>query len=239
LEKPTWGYRRVHGELAGLGHKAGASTVWATRKTQNLDPTPRRPGPTWQQFLTAQAEGIVACDLFPVDTILLRRLYMFFTVEYATRRVRIPAVTAHPTGQWLAQQARNMMMGLQSAGLRVRFLLRDRDTRFTPAFDAVFTSQDTDVIKIPVRVPVTNALCERFVGSVHRELLDPILIVNTAHARRVLRDYQTQIDSHRPHRFLGQTTPHHALPQVPADPTATVIRHDRLSGLIHEYTQIA
>jgi hypothetical protein len=167
LEKPTWGYRRVHGELAGLGHKAGASTVWATRKTQNLDPTPRRPGPTWQQFLTAQAEGIVACDLFPVDTILLRRLYMFFTVEYATRRVRIPAVTAH------------------------------------------------------------------------RELLNPILIVNAAHARRVLRKYQTQIDSHHPHRFLGQATPHHALPQVPADPTATVIRHDRLSGLIHEYTQIA
>ena len=238
-ENPTWGYRRIHGELAGLGHRVGASTVWAILKAQGLDPAPRRSGPTWQQFLTAQAEGIVACDLFHIDTILLRRLYVFFTVEHATRRVRILGVTAHPTGQWLAQQARNVMMDLQDAGLRVRFLIRDRDARFTPAFDAVFTSLDADVIKIPVRVPVANAICERFVGSIRRELLDRILIVNAAHARRVLREYETHFNSHRPHRSLGQAAPLRTLPQVPADPTSTVIRHDRLGGLIHEYAQVA
>jgi hypothetical protein len=111
---------------------------------------------------------------------------VFFTVEHATRRVRILGVTAHPTGQWLAQQARNVMMDLQDAGRRVLFLITDRDARFTPTFDAVFTCLDADVIQIPVRVPVANAICERFVGSVRRELLDRILIVNAAHARRVL-----------------------------------------------------
>jgi putative transposase len=238
-ENPTWGYRRIHGELAGLGHKVGASTVWAILKAEGLDPAPRRSGPTWQQFLTAQAEGIVACDLFHVDTILLRRLYVFFTVEHATRRVRILGVTAHPTGRWLAQQARNALMDLDDAGRRVRFLIRDRDARFTPAFDAVFTSLDADVIKIPVRVPVANAICERFVGSIRRELLDRILIVNAAHAGRVLGEYEAHFNTHRPHRSLGQAAPLRALPSVPADPAVAVIRRDRLGGLIHEYAQVA
>jgi hypothetical protein len=164
---------------------------------------------------------------------------VFFTVEYVTRRVRILGVTAHPTGQWLAQQARNVVMDLNDAGRRVRFLIRDRDTRFTPAFDAVFTSIDADVIKTPVRAPVANAICERFVGSIRRELLDRILIVNTTHARRVLREYETHFNTHPPHRSLGQAAPLRALPSAPADPDATVIRRDRLGGLIHEYAQVA
>jgi hypothetical protein len=130
-ENPDWGYRRIHGELAGLGHSVGASTVWAIMKAQGLDPAPRRSGPTWQQFLTAQAEGIVACDLFHVDTVLLRRLYVFFTVEHATPRVRIHGVTAHPTDPWLAQQARNAMMDIEDAGRRVRFLIRPRSATKT------------------------------------------------------------------------------------------------------------
>jgi putative transposase len=174
-----------------------------------------------------------------VDTILLRRLYVFFGVEHATRRVRILGVTAHPTGEWLAQQARNVLMDLQDAGRRVRFLIRDRDARFTLAFDAVFTSMDADVIKIPVRVPVANAICERFVGSVRRELLDRILIVTAAHARLVLGEYEAHFNTRRPHRSLGQAAPLRALASVPADPTAAVIRRDRLGGLIHEYAQVA
>ncbi len=238
-ENPTWGYRRIHGELARLGHQVAASTVWAILKAEGLDPAPRRSGPTWKQFLTAQAEGIVACDLFHIDTVLLRRLYVFFTVEHATRQVHILGVTAHPTSQWLTQQARNVLMDLQDAGRRVRFLIRDRDTRFTPAFDAVFTALDADVIKTPVRVPVANAICERFVGTLRRELLDRILIVNAPHARQVLREYQTHFNTHRPHRSLGQAAPLRALPPVPTDPDAAVIRHDRLGGLIHEYAQVA
>ena len=132
---------------------------------------------------------------------------MSFTVEHATRRVRILAVSTHPTGRWLAQQARNVMMDPDDAGRRVRFLIRDRDTRFTPAFDAVFTSLDTDVTKIPVRVPVANAICERFVGSVRRELLDRILIVNAAHATSVLGEYETHFNAERLHSANGMIPP--------------------------------
>jgi len=131
------------------------------------------------------------------------------------------------------------MMDLQDAGGRVRFLIRDRDARFTPAFDAVFTCLDADVIKIPVRVPVANAICERFVASIRRELLDRILIVNATHARTVLGEYEAHFNTHRPHRSPGQAAPLRALPPVPAHPNTAVTRHDRLGGLLHEYAQVA
>ena len=238
-ENPTWGYRRVHGELAGLGYTVAPSTVWSILHSAGLDPAPRRSGPTWQQFLTAQAEGIVACDFFHLETITLTRLYVFFAVEHATRQVRILGVTAHPTGAWVTQQARNLLMDLDDAGRRIRFLIRDRDTKFTDAFDAVFTNVGADVIKIPVRAPRANAICERFVGSVRRELLDRILIVNAAHARTALGEYEAHFNTHRPHRNLSQAAPLRALPTAPADPDVTLRRRDRLGGLIHEYAQVA
>jgi len=181
----------------------------------------------------------VACDPFHVDTVLLRRLYVFFTVEHATRRVPILGVTAHPTGRWLAQQARNVMIDLQDAVGRVRSLIRDPDARFTPSFDAVFTCPDADVIKIPVRVPVANAICERFVASIRRELLDQILILNPTHARTVLGEYETHSNTHHPHRSLDQAAPLHALPPMPTHPDTAVTRHDRLGGQLHEYAQVA
>ncbi len=238
-ENPTWGYRRVHGELAGLGYTIAASTVWSILRSAGLDPAPRRSGPTCKQFLTAQAEGIVACDFFHLETIALKRLYVFFAVEHATRRVRILGVTAHPTGAWVTQQARNLLMDLDDAGRRIRFLIRDRDTKYTDAFDAVFAGVGADVVEIPVRAPRANAICERFVGGVRRELLDRILIVNIAHARAVLSEYESHFNTHRPHRALKQAAPLRPLPPVPADPTATVVRRDRLGGLLHEYTQVA
>jgi transposase InsO family protein len=237
LENPTWGYRRIHGELAGLGYTLGASTVWEIIKAASLDPAPRRTGPTWQEFLTAQAEGIVACDFF--HTITLRRLYVFFAVEHTTRRIRILGVTAHPTGGWVTQQARNLLMDLEDAGHRVRFLIRDRDTKYTTAFDAVFTAAGADVIKIPVHAPRANAICERVVGSIRRELLDRILILNIAHARTVLREYEARFNTHRPHRTLNQAARLRALSTVPADPDGLTIRRDRLGGLLHEYAQAA
>jgi putative transposase len=214
-----------------------------------VDPAGLRPGsgaapigPHLAAVPRAQADGIVACDLFHLEIITLRRLYVFFTVEHATRRIRILGVTAHPTGAWLVQQARNLLMdlndALDEAGARVRFLIRDRDARFTAAFDAVFTAdgaEGADVIKIPVRAPRANAIVERFVGSIRRELLDRTLIINAAHARRVLSQYEEHFNTHRPHRALRQAAPLRPLPSVPADTIATVVRRDRLGGLLHEY----
>ena len=238
-ENPTWGYRRIHGELAGLGYQIGASTVWTILHRAGIDPSPRRAGPSWTEFLRAQAHAILACDLFHLDTITLHRLYAFFVIEHATRRVHILGVTAHPTGAWLTQQARNLLMDLDDAGRRFRFLIRDRDAKFTTAFDAVFTAIDVRIIKTPVRAPRANAIAERFVGSIRRELLDRTLIINQRHAATVLDEYQHHYNSHRPHRALGQAAPLRPLPQPTTNDPNTVQRRDRLGGLLHEYQQVA
>ena len=225
----------MHGELAGLGYRLGASTVWTILKAAGLDPAPRRSGPTWAQFLTAQARGILACDLFHLETVTLTRLYAFFVVEHATRRVRILGVTAHPTGAWLAQLARNLMMDLEDAGRSIRFLIRDRDSRFSDVFDAVFTAADVEILTIPVQAPRANAIAERFVGSIRRELLDRTLILNQAHAAAVLAEYQRHFNEHRPHRALSHAAPLRPLPaRPPPDGVVRVSRRDRLGGLLHD-----
>jgi putative transposase len=238
-ENPTWGYRRIHGELAGLGYPIGASTVWKILRAAGIDPAPRRAGPTWAQFLRAQANGILACDLFHLDTINLHRLYAFFVIEHATRRVHILGVTAHPTGAWLTQQARNLLMDLDDAGQRFRFLIRDRDAKFTTAFDALFTAIDVRIIKTPVRAPRANAIAERFVGSIRRELLDRILIINQRHADAVLRQWERHYNDRRPHRALGQAAPLRPLPERVTTELHHIRRCDRLGGLIHEYQHVA
>jgi transposase InsO family protein len=187
----------------------------------------------------AQSHAILACDLFHLDTITLHRLYAFFVIEHATRRVHILGVTAHPTGAWLTQQARNLLMDLDDAARQFRFLIRDRDAKFTTAFDAVFTATDIRIIKTPVRAPRANAIAERFIGSIRRELLDHTLIINQRHAATVLDEYQHHYNNQRPHRTLGQAVPLRPLPQPTTNETNTVRRHDRLGGLLHEYQQVA
>jgi hypothetical protein len=238
-ENPSWGYRRIHGELAGLGHQIGASTVWKILTAAGVDPAPRRSEPTWTQFLRAQAHAVLACDLFHLDTVALTRLYVFFVVEHATRQVHILGVTAHPTGTWLTQQARNLAMDLDDAGNRFRFLIRDRDAKLTAAFDAVFAGANIQMIMTPVQAPRANAIAERFVGSIRRELLDRILIINQHHAASVLAEYADHFNRHRPHRALAQAAPLRALPDHRQTDTSPLRRHDRLGGLLHEYQHVA
>jgi hypothetical protein len=204
-----------------------------------IDPSPRRAGPTWTESLQAQAQGILACDLFHIDTITLHRLYAFFVIEHATRRVHILGVTAHPTGAWLTQLARNLTMDLDDAGRRFRFLIRDRDAKFTTAFDAVLTDINVTVIKSPVQAPRANAIAERFVGTIRRELLDRVLIIDRRHATAVLRQYELHYNGHRPHRTLGQAAPLRPLPRCTTTEIHNVLRRDRLGGLLHEYQQVA
>jgi hypothetical protein len=237
-ENPGWGYRRIAGELAGMGRQVGASTVWAILKRSGIDPCPRRCGPTWCEFLRAQAEGILACDFFHFDTVLLARLYCFAVVEHATRRVHILGVTAHPTVDWVVQQARNLVMDLGDRVAQFRFLIRDRDTKFTSIFDTVFGSEGIQVIKTPIQAPRANAIMERWVGSCRRELLDRVLILNARHLRHVLAEYETHFNTHRPHRSLAQAAPLRPL-DGPQTGDIKVIRHDRLGGVIHEYSQVA
>ncbi|WP_405475996.1 integrase core domain-containing protein [Streptomyces sp. NBC_00009] len=237
-ENSTWGYRRIAGELAGLGRPVGASTVWAILKKAGVDPTPRRSGPTWAEFLRSQAVGILAVDLFHVDTVLLRRLYCMVVMEISTRRVHLLGVTTNPTGGWATQQARDLLMALEDRVRQARFLIRDRDAKFTDAFDAVFASHGIQVLLSPVQAPRANAFVERWIGGCRRELLDRTLIVNERHLRHVLTEYEAHFNTHRPHRSLGQAAPLRPLPD-PVHPGSKVIRHDRLGGVIHEYTQVA
>jgi transposase len=171
-ENPTWGYARISGELAGAGVRVSPSTVRGILKRAGLDPAPRRNGPSWGQFLKAQAEGIIACELFHVDTVFGKRIYVLFFIEHATRVVHIAGATANPTGAWMAQQARNLVMDMGDRAEQVRFLIRDRDAKFTRVFDEVFTSLGARVIRTPVRAPRANAIAERWVGTVRRECTD-------------------------------------------------------------------
>lgn len=186
-ENPGWGYRRIQGELAGLGVRVAASTVWSILQLSGIDPAPRRSSETWRGFLRAQASGIVACDFFSVDTVLFRRLYVLVFIEIATRQVHLAGITANPTGEWATQQARNVIATFVERREPIGFLIHDCDSKFTAGFDEVFRSEGIRTIRTPVRAPRANAFVERWIGIVRRECLDRILAVNRPHLERVLR----------------------------------------------------
>jgi putative transposase len=203
-----------------------------------IDPAPRRSGPTWKQFLTAQAHTILACDFFTVDTVFLKRIYVLFFMELATRQVHLAGVTAHPTGAWVTQQARNLLMDLDARTTGLQLLLRDRDSKFTAGFDAVFTAAGIDVIKTPPQAPRANSFAERWVGTVRRECTDRMLIVGEQHLASVLAEFVQHYDGHRPHRSLNQQPPNPPS-QVVDLRAARVQRRPILGGLINQYSQAA
>jgi transposase len=180
-ENPEWGYRRIHGELAGLGVKVAASTVWEILKSAGIDPAPRRTGPSWSQFLRSQAEAILARDFFTADLLDGTQAYVLAVIEHATRRIRILGITRHPTGEWTTQQARNLIMDLGDQAHRSKFMIRDRGSNFTTAFDAVLADAGVRTVLCNVRTPRMNAIAERWIGGCRRELLDRTLIWNQAH----------------------------------------------------------
>jgi putative transposase len=234
-ENPGWGYQRIAGELIKLGFRISPSTVRRLIASAGLEPAPRRGAVSWPAFLRRQATSLLACDFFTVETVTLRRLYVLFFIEPGSRRVHLAGCTTNPTGAWVVQQARN----LSFTGLfeRMRFLIHDRDGKFTAAFDEVFRSEGITPIHTPVRAPQANAYAERFVRTVRTECLDWLLIVGRHHLEHVLRIYVHHYNRERPHRALALHPPQ---PQAPALPRhGDVQRRDRLGGLVHEYYKAA
>ncbi|MFD8933230.1 integrase core domain-containing protein [Streptomyces mirabilis] len=237
-ENASWGYRRIHGELAALGIKVAASTVWEILKEHGIPPAPERQSTTWADFLRSQAEALLACDLFEVRTLTGARLYVFAVIEHATRRVRILGASAHPTAEWIVQLGRNLLMDLEDASSRARFLIRDRDSKFTAAFDDLLTDAGLNVVTTGIRIPRMNSLMERWIQTCRRELLDRTLIWNQSHLLHSLREFETFYNCHRPHRALGQAAPLRPLPAPINVPEQIghleVRRRDRLGGTLHE-----
>jgi putative transposase len=242
-ENPGWGYKRIQGELLGLGYRVGASTVRRVLRRLRIPPAPQRSRTTWRQFLRTQAATMLACDFFHVDcAVTLRRLYVFFVIEVGTRHVHVLGVTAHPDGAWTTQQARNLLMDLgeRATRFRFRFLFRDRAGQFTDGFDAVLSAAGIEVVKIPPRSPRANAYAERWVRTVRAEVTDRMLIAGLRHLRSVLDEYVAHYNQHRPHRARNLRPPDcdDSITASVADlATARIRRHEVLGGLIHEYEQ--
>jgi transposase InsO family protein len=188
-ENPGWGYLRIVGELDKLGIKVSKTSVASVLRRHRLPSAPRRQGPTWGQFLRAQAKGIVATDFFSVDTVALKRYYVLFVIELERRVVHVLGVTDKPTGEWVAQVARNFASATEEAGKQLRFLVRDRDTKFTSTFDEVFRSVGAEVVVTPFRTPRANAFAERWVRTVRTECTDKVLVLSRRHLEEVLREY--------------------------------------------------
>jgi putative transposase len=233
-ENPHWGYKRIVGELKGLGIPVSATSVRKVLLEAGLEPAPQRTHSSWRAFLRAQAASALACDFLTVDTVLLQRVYVLFFISLATRRIEYLACSSNPDGRWVTQQARNLVMEL-GVEQPLRVLVHDRDTKFTHAFDEVFRTEGIKVIRTPVQAPNANAFAERWVRTARADCLDRILILGRRHLEQVLRVYRRHYNEHRPHRALQLLPPNGRDPTPLKTRPGCLHRRDLLGGLIHEY----
>ena len=242
-ENNSWGYLRIVGELRKLGIDVSATLVRNVLRAAGVPPVPERDQLDWRSFLRQHAASTLACDFLTVDTVLLRRLYVLVFICIGTRRIEYMACTSNPDGAWMLQQARNLLIDLDDRGQRPRFLIHDRDTKFSRAFDAIFHGEEMRVIRTPFQAPNANAHIERWVGSVRRECLDRILIFNRRQLERVLTVYVRHYNEQRPHRALDLQAPDpRTIPPAQRGPVGSptaIRRQDLLGGLIHEYEAAA
>ena len=236
-ENRRWGCIRIQGELRKLGIRVSATSVRRILRQHGIGPAPRS-GPTWSEFIRSQAHSVLATDFFTVDTVLLKHLYLLFVIELSTREVHILGITHHPTGEFVTRIPRNLVGDLLDRGRSVKFLIRDRDTKFTASFDEVFSSEGIRVIKTPIRSPRANAFAERWVRTVRNECLDWLLVLSRSHLDRVLREYVAHYNRQRPHRGINLGVP--AGGEISGTPVSLhVRRHDVLGDLVHEYYPVA
>jgi putative transposase len=239
-ENPRWGYRIV-GELSGVGAGVSATTVAKILREGGVPPAGTRAQLSWREFLRAHAGSIIACDFLTVETLWLVRLYVLFFIELRTRRVHLAGCSANPDALWTTQQARQLAWSLAERSSLIRFLIHDRDSKFSRAFDEIFKSESIEIIRTPFRAPNANAFAERGVGTIRRDCLDWLLIANRRQLERVLRVYVDHYTTHRSHRVLGLRPPAsgHRPHLVRSNQPGQIRRRERLGGLIHEYARAA
>jgi transposase InsO family protein len=235
-ENPTWGYLRIKGELRKVGMSVSASTVRRILRGKRVRPAPHRGGMTWGEFLHAHAGGVLACDFFTVDNVLLRRFYVFFFLEVSTRRVFLAGCTANPNRDWVSQQGRNLSWQIGDGVLRPTILIRDRDAKFSATFDEVFSAEGVKVVTTPPKAPRANSFAERWIQSARREVLDRMIVLGEHHLGAVMTEYVAHYNRARPHRSLGLEAP---IPWEPPVATGPIVRRARLGGLINEYSRAA
>jgi putative transposase len=241
-ENPPWGYPLIVGELKGLGIAVSATTVRAWLRAAGLGPAGKRGAMTWREFIRTHRQSLLAVDFFTVETIWLQRLYVLFFIELGSRRVHIAGCTPNPSASWAIQQARQVSWTLSERAEPLKFLIRDRDQKFTERFDEVFLSGRIEVVRTPFRAPQANGVAERFVRTVRSECLDRLLVLNQPHLERILGVFVDHYNGHRPHRALCLAPPDPRRPAVASESTSVhsrILRRDRLGGLIHEYALAA
>jgi transposase InsO family protein len=231
-ENPRWGYDKIQGELLKLGYILSASSIRNILKRHRIRPEPERSTGMWCSFLGHYKNQIMACDFFTVETIWLKTIYVLFFIELGTRRVHLAGCTRNPNTIWVTQQARQLIWNLKDDAKDMAFLIRDNDKKLPSSFDILFSSEGIEIVHTPYQAPKANAFAERWVSSVREECLDPILILNESHLRRVLKEYTEYYNHSRPHQGIDQHFP----VSGPVNSTkGPVRRRDVLGGVIHDY----